>query len=173
MSSSAPTSESHFGAHLSRQLDLPYQMICKLADDFTDEQAKQRVGDSKPLVWFLAHVIITRNYFLTLYGGGGDEAVDAAFVARFGRGSDGAADMTDSPSKGELLAIFERITERARALVATLAPEDLDREAEGDVRHPLFKTLGTAITLVTAHDGYHAGQIGVLRRSMGKDPLFG
>jgi uncharacterized damage-inducible protein DinB len=173
MSSSAATQEPTFGAYLSAQLDLPYRMITALADDFSEEQAKESGEGRKPLVWYLAHVIITRNYFLKLYAGEGDEAVDEGFVARYGKGSDGSADFSDAAGKAELLAIYTRLNERAKAFVATLAPEDAARAPEGEVRHPLFKQLGSALCLITTHDGYHAGQIGNLRRSMGKDPLFG
>jgi uncharacterized damage-inducible protein DinB len=173
MSSSATSSESSFGDHLCLQLDLPYKMVTSLADDFTEEQAKESVNGAKPLVWYLAHVILPRNYFLTLYAGGGDEAVDAKFNERFGRGSDGSADFSDAPSKAELLAIYARIHERAKAFVATLSPEDLARTTDVEVRHPMFKALGSALTLSAGHDVYHAGQIANLRRSMGKDPLFG
>jgi uncharacterized damage-inducible protein DinB len=155
------------------QLDLPYRMVTALAADFTDEQAKEAGDGRKPLVWYLAHVIIARNGLLKIYAGGGDEAVTKEFVDRFGRGSDGAADFSDAPGKAELLEIYTRVHERAKEFVASLSPADMGREAQMDVGHPLFKMLGSALTLNASHDAYHAGQIAVLRRSMGKDPLFG
>jgi hypothetical protein len=173
MSSSAAGSEPTFGAHLCMQLELPFGMINKLAEDFSEEQAKESVNGGKPLVWYLAHVIIPRNYFLMLYAGGGDAAVDAKFNERFGRGSEGSADFSDAPGKEELLAIYKRINDRAKEFVSTLRPEDMGRLGEGDIKHPMFRSLGSAFTLSTAHDGYHAGQIANLRRAMGKDPLFG
>jgi uncharacterized damage-inducible protein DinB len=173
MSSSAASQDLTFGAHLRMQLDLPYRMITALAADFTEEQAKEAGDGRKPLVWYLGHVIIARNGLLKLFAGGGDEAVTREFAERFGRGSDGSADFSDAPGKAELLEIYTRIQERATEFVSTLAPEDMGREPDREAPHPLFKTLGMALTLNASHDAYHAGQIGVLRRAMGKDPLFG
>jgi hypothetical protein len=155
------------------QLEFPYRMVTALAEDFTEEQARESADGRKPLVWYLGHIIIARNGLLKLYAGGGDPSVDAAFVERFGRGSDGSADFSDAPGKADLLAIYARVHERGKEFVSTLAPEDMARALEGEAPHPLFKTLGTALNLNASHDAYHAGQIAVLRRAMGKDPLFG
>jgi hypothetical protein len=173
MSTSTSPSGSAFGAFLASQLELPYRMVTMLAADFTDEESKQRAGDSKPLVWYIAHVTITKNYALKLFDPGYESVVSEEFLKRFGRGSDGSADFGDAPSKDELLAQLAKIHDRARDFVSRLSLEDMEREANGDVSHPLFAKLGSAFTLVASHDAYHAGQIANLRRAMGKDPLFG
>jgi hypothetical protein len=172
MASSVTSQESVFGAHLVRQLDMPFRMINALAEDFTDEQARESVGGQKPLVWYLAHSVITKTHLLKLYGGAGD-SLSKEFIERYGRGSDGSADFSDAPPKAEFLEHLAAVHERAKSLVASLAPEDMERKAEGEIAHPVFKKLGSALTLIASHDAYHAGQIAVLRRSMGKDPIFG
>ena len=160
-----------FTAHLLRQYEIPRRMIAAMADDFSDEQATARAGNQKPLVWYLGHVAVTDNYFLRLYGEGGS-ALSDEHISRFGRGSDGHADFSDA-SKADMLALFETLGKRVRATISALDAADLERETSEEVLHPVFKTLGSALALVVAHAGYHAGQIGDLRREMGKDPLFG
>lgn len=171
MSTSAEATDA-FGAHLVGQLELPYRMLSALAADFTDEEARRRVGDLKPLVWYLGHVAVTKDYFLELHAGQPSQ-LSEEHKARFGRGSDGSADFADGPSKDELLATLKAAQERIKTFVGGLKAEDLDREHEGEVFHPILQKLGSALNLVSVHDGYHAGQIAMIRRAMGKDPLFG
>lgn len=168
---SSPATSSAFTKHLLRQYEMPRRMLATLAEDFTDEEATRPSGDNKPLVWFLGHVAITDNYFLTLYGGA-ESAVSTEQMKRFGRGSDGHEDFGDA-SKAELLALLDTLRDRVRELISSLEPDDLDRECTEEARHPAFKTLGGALALIISHCGYHTGQVADLRRSMGKDPLFG
>lgn len=172
MSTPASPSGSAFGAHLVTQLKFPYRMLVALCEDFSDEEARQSVGGNKALVWYLGHVTIAVDYLLMLYTGA-ESAISKENRKRFGRGSDGMADFSDAPSKDEMVALFEDVHKRLMGFLETLAPEDMQREAAGETVIPMFAKLGTAISLVVAHDGYHAGQIAVLRRAMGKDPLFG
>jgi uncharacterized damage-inducible protein DinB len=168
---SSPASSSPLTRQLLRQYEMPRRMVLALSGDFTDEEATRPAGGQKPLVWYLGHIALTDNYLLTLFG---DEssALTAEHNERFGRGSDGHADFSDA-SKAEMLDILEATRGRVTALLSSLAPEDLDREARGEAVHPSFKTLGSALALVVSHCAYHAGQIGDLRREMGKNPMFG
>ena len=168
---STPASSSSFGQFVYSQYWTPRRMLAALAEDFTEEQARERVGDLKPLVWYLGHIAVTENYLLSLYGGA-ESAVSKEHLQRYGRGSDGHADFSDA-SKAEMLELLETLRTRMKELLTSLAVEDAEREAPGEVGHPLFAKLGSAISLINAHNAYHAGQIGVLRRAMGKDPLFG
>jgi hypothetical protein len=146
-------------------------MLGRLAEDFSEEEATRPAGDMKPLVWYLGHVAITDNYLLTLYGGE-TAAISEEHIKRFGRGSDGNADFSDA-SKAQMVELLATLSERVHALVSTLEPEDLDRETTEKTAHPVFKTLSGAFSLVIAHCAYHGGQVGDLRRALGKDALFG
>lgn len=170
MPTSSPTSNP-FNDQLVRQLNVPYRMLLSLAEDFTEEEAHARVEGLKPLVWYLAHVITSKSYLVTLYADA-NERLAPEHHARFGRGSSGEDDFAGA-SKEETLERLKDVHRRARSFLATIAPEDLARTPEIEVRHPLFRTLGDAISIAVSHDAYHAGQIAVLRRAMGKDPLFG
>ncbi len=168
---SSPATSSPFTTHLLRQYEMPRRMLATLAEDFSEEDATRGVGNQKPLVWYLGHVAVTDNYFLTLYGGH-ESALSEEQLKRFGRGSDGHADFSDA-SKAEAIELLATLRERIRALISSLAPEDLDRETSDEARHPAFKTLGGALALIISHCGYHTGQVADLRREMGKDPMFG
>jgi uncharacterized damage-inducible protein DinB len=168
MSSAASTST--FNQHLFRQFDIAHGMVVRSAEDFTQEEAIARPDGQKPLVWYLAHLLITEGFFCDIYAGG--SFVSPEFHARFGRGSDASQDCSDV-SKDELLATLAETREAVKSLLFSLEPDDLERPAPIEVAHPIFKTLGSALALVVAHNGYHAGQIAVLRRAMGKDGLFG
>lgn len=168
MSSPAPTSP--FAKHLFTQYEVTRRMIAALAEDFTEEEATRRAGESKPLVWYLGHVATSENALLKYFGG--ESHLPAEHFKRFGRGSDGGADFGDA-SKAEMLELLSTLRRRVKEFLFALTPEDLSREAAEEVAHPLFANLSSAISLIVAHNGYHAGQIADLRRAMGKNPLFG
>jgi uncharacterized damage-inducible protein DinB len=160
---------------LNRQLLSHYEMVrgmvSRLADDFTPEEAVSRAGDLKPLVWYLGHIAQTEVYFLRLFGET-DVSLSEEHATRFGRGSDGSLDHSDA-SKEELVALLDDLHARMKSLLSSLSEDDLSRAAGVEVAVPVFKRLGSAFSLVVAHCGYHAGQIGDLRRAMGKDSIFG
>lgn len=168
---SSAATESAFSRQLIRQFEMPRRMIAALVQDFTEEEARQAPEGQKSLVWYLGHVATAANYFMVLYSGQ-ESLLPKEHHDEFGRGSSGHPDLGDA-TKESLVALNNTLAERVVAFLATLGPDDAERKAEGDVQHPLFATLGSAIALVVSHDAYHAGQIANLRRAMGKDPLFG
>ena len=95
--SSAP-SASTFNQHLVRQFDLAHAMVMRSAEDFTQEEAVARPDGQKPLVWYLAHLLITEGYFCDIYAG--TKVVSPEFHKRFGRGSDASQDCSDTAPRG-------------------------------------------------------------------------
>ena len=167
---SSPASTSAFSKHLFTQYEVTRRMIAALAEDFTDEEAIKPAGGCKPLVWYLGHVATSENALLKYFGG--ESILDADHFKRYGRGSDGGADFSDA-SKAQMLELLSTLRGRMKEFLFALTPDDLSREANEEVLHPLFANLSSAISLIVAHNGYHAGQIADLRRAMGKNPLFG
>jgi uncharacterized damage-inducible protein DinB len=167
---SSAASPSSFAHHLFRQYDLAHGMVIRSIEDFTQEEAVARPDGQKPLVWYLGHLLVTEGYFCDLYAGG--SFAGAELHKRFGRGSDASQDFSDV-SKDELFAKLAETREAVKTLIFSLEADGVDRPAPVEVGHPLFKTLGSALSLVVAHNAYHAGQIAVLRRAMGKASLFG
>ena len=73
------------------------------------------------------------------------------------------------PTPGELLEKLTAIDQQAQAEVAELSADVLREETEMPFTAYPIK-LG-ALMFAPIHEGLHAGQIGVLRRLHGLDPL--
>jgi hypothetical protein len=72
-----------------------------------------------------------------------------------------------------MVEVLGTLRDRIREVLGPLTYDDMAREPERPIDHPAFNNLGTAIALISAHNAYHAGQIALLRRAMGKSAQFG
>jgi hypothetical protein len=117
--------------------------------------------------WVLGHLLSIYNQLLPVLGQ--KPATDAATIERYKRGSD----PIDSPGEArrfeELRSEWEETVQRVDAGLAGLTAEQLDQPAPpGPPLEPGDK-LRDMLSVVLFHQGYHAGQTGVLRRLVGKD----
>jgi hypothetical protein len=119
--------------------------------------------------WLAGHILNARGRIAKLIGAGGPflAEVDAAF---YGRGS-------RRISQGDPCAPLDRIVEELKvsaALIserlATMSDTDLDAEIDRKLFPipPEKPTVGALITFLTIHEAYHNGQIGIVRKAIGK-----
>ncbi len=100
----------------------------------------------------------------------GDESlIPAAFMEPFGKGSSPQASADVYPSPEEIMRVLDAVHAQALAELAGQTDEELD--APVDPPHPAFATKLEAVEFSPCHEMVHAGQIGLLRRLMGKAPL--
>ncbi len=168
---SSPSSKTDFGRQLVRNYELGRRMLASLTEDFSDEDAHVRIEPLKPLVWYLGHIAVAESTLLHLYFDQ-DHPFSTDHLKKYGRGSDGRADFSDA-NMGEMLEMLGLLRDRVRAALGTLTYEDMERAPSRQIEHPAFNTLGTASALISAHNAYHAGQIALLRSSLGKGAKFG
>src|SRR5690606_15809619 len=88
----------------------------------------------------------------------------------FGRGSTPAPDPSRYPSMEEICDIFDRVQHESIEMIRTISDAELDRPA-GAEPLPHFATKAGAINTAAIHEGFHAGQIAVVRRLWGHAPL--
>ena len=98
-----------------------------------------------------------------------DALISQDFLNRFGKGSTPEPDPNNNPSVDEIRAVFDRVHDRALEELASLTDAQLDEPVLQP--HALFDTKFGAITMASRHEMLHAGQIGLLRRQLGSDPI--
>lgn len=164
-------SKTDFGRQMVRGYEIGRRMVASLVEDFSDEEAQKRVNALKPLVWYLAHIVVSESTLLDLYF---DQrpTVSGEFMDRFGRGSDGSGDFSDM-QVAEMRTLLDGTRERMRAALGTMTSDDTERTPAREIEHPAFGTLGVAAALISHHNAYHAGQIALIRTALGKDRKFG
>lgn len=126
------------------------------------------------IAWQVGHLAMS-EYGLTLFQQRGrDREVDAGlmtsrFRKMFMRGTTPSADRETHPTPSEILETLERVHHQMRREVPTFSLDALDEPLGPPTS--AFATRYGALLFAGDHEMLHAGQIGVLRRLMGKDPV--
>ncbi len=124
--------------------------------------------------WQVGHLTIA-EYRLALERVRGVRPEDAglfaeSFFTTFGRGSMPVDDPSVYPTAGSIREAFDRVHGKTIEEVSKLGDDDLDEPALKP--HPLFTTKQGALLWCGQHEFVHAGQIGLVRRWLGREPLW-
>jgi hypothetical protein len=99
-----------------------------------------------------------------------DDLITEAFLAHFGRDLAPTPDPSAYPPAGVIRATFDRVHEQV--LREWAAWEDADLAAPAVKPHAIAKTKLACLVWCVQHELIHAGQIGLLRRLLGRPPLW-
>jgi DinB superfamily len=134
---------------------------------------KTPAGMSTHLAWQVGHLAVSQ-YGLMLFRQRGRAEGDITLLPgwlrkQFGRGTQPAALGDSGPSPAELLDRLKQIHEQSVAEASQLSSLTL-REA-CDMPYCGYPTKLGALMFAPIHEGIHAGQIGLIRRGHGLDPI--
>jgi len=157
-----------------RQIEFARQYTQQLIADIDDEDWF-RIPDSgvSHVAWQVGHLAMAQ-YMLTLFRLRGKRAEDEAmisktFIRTFLKGTTPVSDADKYPAAKEIREVFHRVHETVIKELAVFPPEDLDEK----VVEPYvgYETRLGSLLFCAAHEMLHAGQIGALRRQLGKAPV--
>jgi uncharacterized damage-inducible protein DinB len=125
------------------------------------------------VAWQVGHLAVSQ-YNLCLRRVRGRTEADKtlmpdSFIELFKLGSQPQAGAEKYPPIAEIRRVFDAVHEQSLAELANRTDEALDVPLEQP--HPVFKTKLGAVDYASSHEMVHNGQIGLLRRLMGKPPL--
>ncbi|NUQ66257.1 MAG: DinB family protein [Pirellulales bacterium] len=157
-----------------KQIEFSRSYTLTLLGDVAEEEwLIQPTGGVTHLAWQVGHLAMAQ-YMLTLFRLRGklpeDESlIPKAFLKRFVKGSTPEGDPSKYPRAGEILDVFHRVYAR---LIEEL-PEYGDADLDGKVVEPyaVFDTKLGSLFFCASHEMLHAGQIGLIRRLLGKPPV--
>lgn len=139
-----------------------------IADDAVTHQP---IPNANHALWVMGHLAHTDNYFLTAVASQPSK-VPTEWDELFGMGSQPTADARRYPSRADLM---DRLRARREDLIAWLrtlsdaqAARPLAKELQG-----FAPTFGSLAHSIAWHEGLHAGQLTVVRKSLGIAPLSG
>jgi len=98
-----------------------------------------------------------------------EDIIPANFFRRFQKGTKAEADASSYPSPAEIRIVLHRVNQRAQEELTQYTDAQLDIKLPEP--HVVFDTKLGSVFFCSAHELIHAGQIGLLRRLLGKDPL--
>ena len=156
------------------QIKFARQYLLTLLDGVRDDEWFQMPeGSPTHLAWQIGHVGMA-EYGLCLFRQRGRKTEDlelmpSKFRKQFSRGSVPDPETANHQSPAELLATMERIHQQCLTELPTYSPELLNESV--DMPYAVYPTKLGALLFASHHEMIHAGQIGVLRRLLGKSPV--
>jgi hypothetical protein len=125
------------------------------------------------VAWQVGHLAMA-EYGLCLFRQRGRQEIDlelmtSGFRKLFSRGTVPAADTGQYPSADEIRATFDRIHAQVLKEAPSFTEEQLKESA--DMPYAVEATKLGSLLFCSHHEMLHAGQLGLLRRLLGKQPV--
>lgn len=156
-----------------RQIQFARDYTLSLIEDVDDSLWYFRPHDSVTHVaWQVGHLAMA-EYGLCLFRIRGrtsadSELMSSAFRKKFMRGTTPVETAENNPSPEEIRDVLQRVHERAMRELAVY--DDAQLQDPIDEPYAVFNTKLGALLFCSKHEMLHAGQIGLLRRFLGKSP---
>jgi hypothetical protein len=157
-----------------QQIQFARQYMLDLLQDVADEEwFNIPLGNVSHIAWQVGHLAMAQ-YGLTLLRTRDRQAEDEQFIAKdfircFKKGSQPVADATKYPSPAEIRTVLAGVHARALQEIPTFSDELLNESLPAPTA--VYPNKLGSILFCPAHEMLHAGQIGLLRRQLGKDPV--
>lgn len=158
------------GSELAQIYEFSYGAIQRNLDGLTHEDSVLCPEPAGNCVnWVLGHMVTGRGLVLMLAGADGTVLTDDE-AAPYRRGSAALREGGSVVDITRLKSALEETQQRLIPALQALSTEALSAEVPEQFRRPpLLGTVGQALTRLGYHEGYHNGQIGLLRRMAGKE----
>jgi hypothetical protein len=147
--------------------------LATLADVEERDWFVMPAGCATHVAWQVGHVAMA-EYGLCLFRQRGRQPVDlelmtSGFRKLFSRGSAPVAEAGKYPSPAEIRATLERVHAQVVKEAAGFTAEQMQETAE--MPWAVEATKLGALLFCSHHEMLHAGQLGVLRRLLGRQPI--
>jgi hypothetical protein len=144
-----------------------------LADLDPNDWFRQPSDGVTHIAWQVGHLAMA-EYALTMIRVRGKEPEDQSLISNdffrlFQKGSSPEPNAAAYPPVAEIQQVFQKVHAQALAELAGYTDEQLD--AKLPEPHAVFDTKLGSVFFCSAHEMLHAGQIGLIRRLIGKTPL--
>lgn len=158
---------------LINRLETSRGWTCGLLEDIApSEWFFQPAPDIQHVAWQVGHLASSQVTLVhgRCFGKAPTDHIPARFKELFGKGSRPVADPSSYPAPTEIRRVFDSVHAETLEWVRSMSADELDRPTTGDP-HPMFSTKGQCIAMVSMHESFHAGQIALTRRILGKSAL--
>lgn len=148
-------------------------MICMAyLDDLSDEDLMHRPTEGcNHIKWQLGHLISSENQMISSCVPDSMPSLPDGFTEKYTKETASSDDATAFDSKESLLELYQQQRAGTLAALEAINVDDLNKESPEPMRS-YAPTYGAAFIMQDAHWMMHAGQWAVIRRQLGRDPLF-
>lgn len=157
-----------------RQIESARHYTLTLLDGVgNDEWFRQPQEGVTHLAWQMGHLAMAQ-YMLTMVRMRGkrpedEELISKAFLRAFLKGTRPEADPARYPPVGEIRRVFDAVHVQALSELPTYGEDELRTSVPEP--YMVFDNKLGSLFFCAAHEMLHAGQIGLLRRLLGKEPI--
>jgi uncharacterized damage-inducible protein DinB len=156
--------------HLIRLFQFDQMTLSRLLVDVTDEESLRQVGpEGKCLNWIVGHIIFARGKLLGILGS--EPEWHRAHMAVYGQQGVGTFAEENAKPLPELQRLLDQSLDMLKKALFTMEAalnkpcDQLPHVSDGG-------TVADRVASYCCHEAYHAGQIGMMRRLLGKPGLF-
>ena len=155
---------------IAHGLTVSSALLQRYVADLTPEEYLHRPTDkSNCTAWLIGHLILSDRRGLAMLGVSDLPPLPAGdFEKRFSR-DEGCPQASDFGDVENLMPLFDKHRSLLIDAVKRASAAQLDKPIE--TPRPLFKTVAEMINFYGHHTTMHAGQITIIRRSLGRPPL--
>jgi len=144
-----------------------------LADIGPQEWFSMPPGSSTHVAWQVGHLAMA-EYGLCLYRQRGRAEIDSSlmtssFRKAFSRGSVPEPDPAKNPSPAEIRDVFDKVHAQVLVEAPSFTADSLAEPV--DMPYAAYATKLGSLLFCSHHEMIHAGQLGLLRRLLGKQPV--
>ena len=150
-------------------LDMAAYVGSAYLQDLTDADLLHRPCEGgNHIAWQLGHLIVSEHNLMEIVCPGTMPPLPTGFAERYAKETAASDNAAQFDSKEALLKAYE--TQRAATLknLAKQSDSDLDRATGVDYA----PTVGSMFSMMGSHWMMHGGQWAVIRRQLGRPPLF-
>ena len=157
---------------IKQAIDTAHMISSSYLGDLTDEEMMHRpAAGCNHIKWQVGHLIESEHKMISQCLPSSMPALPAGFEDRYSKESATSDDAAAFDSKEELMKLYEEQRAATLAALANINEADLSKEGPEEIRS-YCPTVGSAFLMQDAHWMMHAGQWAVIRRQLGREPLF-
>jgi hypothetical protein len=155
---------------LKYTINSTFQMVDGYLGDLNDQELFHRpAAECNHINWQLGHLINAQHQLVTKHAGGKMPPLPDGFSVKYDMDKTKGDNPADFCSKAELLAIRKEQHEAALATLDNLSADDLGKPTGMEWAPRVGDVLNAASA---THWLMHIGQWAVIRRQLGRKPLF-
>ena len=148
------------------------RMVTAYLADLSDADLLARaVPGTNHIAWQLGHLIYAERWMMDLVRPGSVPELPPGFHEQHSNDTASSDDPAKFLTKAKYLEIFQGVRAGTLALLEKMSDADLDEQAPERLRH-FLPTVGNVFAMQGTHWVMHAGQWAIIRRTLGKPPLF-
>lgn len=141
-------------------------------EDMTDEELMQRPHEGcNHINWQLGHLIVSEHNIIGACIPGSMPALPEGFADKYTKETAASDEPSTFCDKAELMKVFEAQRAGTTAALDSLSDEELSTASPEAIRG-FAPDWGAAFIMQGSHWLMHAGQWAVIRRQLGRSPLF-